>query len=126
MTVSRCTPVSRPVLRTPTPSARWPITATAVSREVRPEQGRPLALRRARLAGAASQHPPRLAGTVAVAHREISRPPLAVLGAVGIQAAEPREVVHGEGSQRHPSGGRPVTSCLLSYSGGRPTATKSG
>jgi hypothetical protein len=37
---------------------------------------------------------------------EIFGPPLAVLGAVGIQAAEAREVVHGWGSKRDQAAGQ--------------------
>ncbi len=59
------------------------------------EQGGPLALGETGLAGAAAEHAAGLVGAVATGHRQVSRAPLAVVGAVGIQAAEPREVVHG-------------------------------
>src|SRR5690606_18688599 len=61
------------------------------------EQGGALALGEAGLAGAAAEHPPRLPRPVAVGHGQVSGPPLAVVGAPGIQAAEAREVVHGAG-----------------------------
>jgi hypothetical protein len=59
------------------------------------EQGRPLPLGEAGLAGPTAEHSPLLARAVSAGHREISGPPLAMFGAVGIQAAEAREVVHG-------------------------------
>jgi hypothetical protein len=62
------------------------------------EQGRPLPLGAPGLAGAASEHPTLLLGAVAAGHGQVSGPPLAVLGAVGIQAAEARQVVHGVGT----------------------------
>ena len=61
------------------------------------EEGRPLALGESGLAGAASEHASGLAGSVAVRHGQVSGPPLAMLGAVGIQAAEARDVVHDTG-----------------------------
>jgi hypothetical protein len=74
-------------------------------REACVEQGRALALGEAGLAGAAAEHPPGLVGPVAMGDGEISGPPLAVVGAGGIQAAEARQVVHGEGSMvRSPRG----------------------
>jgi hypothetical protein len=59
------------------------------------EQGRPLPLGEAGLAGAAAEHTSLLVGTIATGHSQISGPPLAMLGALGILAAEAREVVHG-------------------------------
>jgi hypothetical protein len=58
------------------------------------EQGRPLPLREAGLAGPTAEHTPLLARAVSAGHGEISGPPLAMFGAVRIQAAEAREVVH--------------------------------
>jgi hypothetical protein len=59
------------------------------------EQGRPLALGEASLTGPAAEHAAGLAGAIAAGHREIWLASLAVVRAVVIQAAEPREVVHG-------------------------------
>src|SRR5438270_10220541 len=64
-------------------------------RQPRVEQGRPLPLGEAALAGGAAEHAPRLVGAVAARHGQVSGAPLAVLGAAGIQAAEAGEVVHG-------------------------------
>src|SRR3954471_17963728 len=63
-------------------------------REPGVEARRPLPLGESILAGAAPEHPPLLLVTVATGHGQISGPPLAILGAVGIEAAEAREVVH--------------------------------
>ena len=69
-----------------------------LGREPGVEQGRPLPLGEAVLAGPAAEHASLPAGAVASGHGQVSGPPLAMLGAVGIQAAEAREVVHGSGS----------------------------
>src|SRR4051812_35943223 len=63
--------------------------------EPRIEQGRALALGGSGLAGAASEQASGLVGPVSVGDGEVSGVPLAVFGAVGIQAAEARQVVHG-------------------------------
>ena len=76
--------------------------------EMGPEEDRALALGEAGLAGATSEHASRLGGAVAAGHREVSRPAFAVVGARGIQATEPREVVHDVTPQRHPQGGKRV------------------
>src|SRR5262249_3750687 len=55
------------------------------------EQRSSLTLGEPRLARAAAEHPPRLPWPVAVGHGQVSSPPLAVVGAFGIQAAEARE-----------------------------------
>src|SRR5512135_2875523 len=47
------------------------------------------------LAGAAAEHPAGLLRPVAAGHGQVSCPPPAVGGAIGIQAAEPGQVVHG-------------------------------
>ncbi len=59
------------------------------------EQGRPLAFGEAGLAGAAAEHASGLLGPVAAGHGQVSGPALTVFGAVGIQAAEASQVVHG-------------------------------
>jgi len=57
-------------------------------RQVGAEERGALALGEASLADAAAEQSAGLIGAVAMTHGEISGPPLAVLGAVGIQAAE--------------------------------------
>jgi len=52
------------------------------------EERCPLALGEAGLAGAASEHASGLAGAVAAGHGQVFGAPLAVVGAVDIQAAE--------------------------------------
>jgi len=52
------------------------------------ERGRALALGEAGLAGPAAEHASGLLGPVAAGHGQVSGPPLAVAGAVGIQAAD--------------------------------------
>src|SRR4051812_17210960 len=42
-----------------------------------------------------AEHAPRLVGAVAAGHGQVSGPPFAMLGALRIQAAEARKVVHG-------------------------------
>ena len=59
------------------------------------EEGRSLTLGEAGLADAAAEHTSLLARAVAAGHGQISGPPPAMLGAVGIQAAEAREVIQG-------------------------------
>jgi hypothetical protein len=76
-----------------------------------PEQGSPLALGEAGQAGAAPEHAARLVGAVAAGHGQISRVPLALIGASGIQAAEAPEVIHGAASKRESPRGR-ATSVL--------------
>src|SRR4051794_39177938 len=66
--------------------------------EVGAEERGALALGEASLAGSAAEHAAGFVRAVVVGHGEVSGPPLAVLGAVGIQAAEASEVVHGRGS----------------------------
>src|SRR4051794_13905208 len=73
-----------------------------------PEEDRAFALGEAGLAGAAAEHAPRLVGTVAAGHREVPRSAFAVVGAPGIQATEPREVVHDVTPQKHPQDGKRV------------------
>ena len=75
------------------------------------EQGRPLPLGEASLAGPAAEHASLPIGAVATGHRQISGPAIAVLGALRIQTAEAREVVHGVGSPRRSS--RLRVSCAL-------------
>jgi len=62
------------------------------------EEGRAFPLGESGLAGAAAKHAAGLAGTVAAGHRQVFGAPLAMVGAVFIQAAEAGEVVHGAGS----------------------------
>jgi hypothetical protein len=62
------------------------------------EEGCALALGEAGLAGAAVEHPALLIGPGALADTEVSGAALAGLGAVGIEAAEPGEVVHMAGA----------------------------
>src|SRR3954452_21797605 len=57
-------------------------------RQPRVEQGGPLPLGEAGLAGGAAEHAPLLARAVAAGHGQVSGPSLAMLGAAGIQAAE--------------------------------------
>src|SRR6185437_13608243 len=71
------------------------------------EQGRPLALGEAGLAGAAAEHAAGLIRAVAAGHTQVSGPPLAVVGAAGIQAAEAGQVVHGVGPAVRSSEGTP-------------------
>jgi hypothetical protein len=73
-----------------------------------PEEDRALALGEAVRAGAAAEHAPRLVGTVAAGHREVFRPAFAVVGALRIQATEPRKVVHDVTPQEHPQDGKRV------------------
>jgi hypothetical protein len=76
--------------------------------QVQAEQRGALAFREAGLASPASEHAASLLGSVAMGDGEISGPPLAVLGAVGIQAVEAGEVVHGQGSERDQPAGQSV------------------
>ena len=62
---------------------------------------------RAGAAGATAEHPPGLVGAIAAGHRQVCGAPLAMLGAVGIQAAEARQVVHGVGPAVRSSGWTP-------------------
>jgi hypothetical protein len=64
-------------------------------RQPRVEQRRPLPFGESRLAGLTTEHASLLAGAVSSGHGQISGPSLAMLGAVGIQAAEAGKVVHG-------------------------------
>src|SRR5262249_13336897 len=64
-------------------------------REPGVEQRRAPALGGAGLAGAAAEHAAGLLGAVAAGHRQIPGPPPAMVGALGIQATEAGEVVHG-------------------------------
>src|SRR5262249_43643805 len=84
------------------------------------EQRRPLALGEPALTGAAAGHAAGLVGAVATGHRQVSRAPLAVVGAVGIQAAEPREVVHGGVPERVSSREGGTSDLLNRYRGGPP------
>jgi hypothetical protein len=59
------------------------------------EEWCPLPLREASLASPAAEHASLFVRAVSAGHGEISGPPLPMFGAVGIQAAEAREVVHG-------------------------------
>jgi len=52
------------------------------------EQGRPLPLGEANLAGPAAEHASELVGAIATGHGQVSGPALAMLGALRIQAAE--------------------------------------
>jgi hypothetical protein len=79
-----------------------------LGREPGSEEDRALALGEAVQAGAAAEHAPGLVGAVATGHREVSRPAFAVVGALGIQATEPREVVHDVTPQKHPQNGKRV------------------
>jgi hypothetical protein len=69
-----------------------------LGREPGVEEGRPLPLGEADLTGTAPEQAALLVGAIAAGHGQVSGPPLAMFGAVGIQAAEPREVVHSSGS----------------------------
>jgi hypothetical protein len=63
--------------------------------EPRVEQRCPLPLGEAGLAGTTAEHASALVWPIAAGHGQISGSPFAMFGAVGIQAAEAREVVHG-------------------------------
>jgi hypothetical protein len=63
--------------------------------QVRAEQGCALSLGEAVAAGSASEEADRVVLTVATADGEIFPAPDAMIGAVGIQAAESGEIVHG-------------------------------
>jgi hypothetical protein len=65
-----------------------------LGRQSRAKVGRPLPLGKADLANAAPEHASLLMRAVATGHGQISGPPPAMLGAVGIEAAEPREILH--------------------------------
>ena len=98
MTVSGWTPVSRAVLRVPTPSATWARTARArVGREAGVEQGGALPLGEAGLAGGAAEQSAAALGAVAHGDGEVAVAALAVVGAAVGQAAEGGEVVGGHG-----------------------------
>jgi hypothetical protein len=58
------------------------------------EVRRPLPLGKTGLANAAPEHSPLLLGAVATGHGQISSPPLSMFRAIGIEAAEAREVIH--------------------------------
>jgi len=58
-------------------------------------QGRPFAFREALLAASTSQHAGVFFGSVAEADAEIIQAPAAVIGALGVLAAEVFQVVHG-------------------------------
>src|SRR5438309_908989 len=74
--------------------------STFPGREPGAEEDRPLALGGPHLTGAAPEHATGLVGAGATGHAQVSRTPLAMPGAGGIQAAERREVVHGAVSER--------------------------
>ena len=72
------------------PSATWWRTETAFSGGKRAsKRGVPLRSEKRDLQIRAAEHTARLPGSVAMGHGKISDPPLAVVGAFGIQAAEP-------------------------------------
>jgi hypothetical protein len=76
------------------------------------EEGRPFALGESGLASMAAEHASGLLGTIATGHCQVSSPTLAMFGAVGIQAAEAREVVHGAAPPMRSS--RLMASCVTS------------
>src|SRR5262249_18618371 len=84
------------------------------------EQRRPPALGEPALTGAAAEHAAGLVGPVAAGHRQVSRAPLAVVGAFAIQAAEPREVVHGAVPERVSSREGGTSDLLKRYRRGPP------
>jgi hypothetical protein len=65
-------------------------------RQSRVKEGCPLALGEAKLADTATEHASLLMRAVAAGYGQISGPSLAMLGAVGIEATEAREVIHDE------------------------------
>jgi hypothetical protein len=67
-----------------------------------------LAFGKARLAGAAPEHASGLVGAVAAGQGEVSQPSFAVVGALGIEAREAREVVHDSAPSMHPRDGNRV------------------
>jgi hypothetical protein len=76
------------------------------------EERSPFALREASLANSAAEHASGLLRAIATGHREISGSALAIFKALGIQAAEAREVVHGAAPPTRSS--RSTTSCVTS------------
>jgi hypothetical protein len=76
--------------------------------EMGAEEDCALAFGEAVSARATAEHAAGLVGTVATGDREISRPSFAVLGALGIEATEPREVVHDVSPQEHPQDAKQV------------------
>ena len=64
------------------------------------EEWRPLAFGEAALADPAAENAFGLFGSVAMRHGEISSPSFAVLGAVMIETAEEREVIHEKDSMK--------------------------
>src|SRR3954453_11677366 len=87
-------------------------------RQPRVEQGRPLALGEAGLAGGAAEHAPRLVGAVTAGDGQVSGPALTMLGAAGIQAAEARQVVHRAAPPVRSSGPDDDYAIPLGYSDG--------
>ncbi len=88
--------------------------------ELGAEEDRPLALGEPHLTGAAAEHATGLVGAVATGHGQISRTPLAMLGTVGIQAAELQEVVHGAVPKRVSSGENATSVLTKKYTMGPP------
>jgi len=76
------------------------------------EEGCSLSLREASLTSLTAEHASGLARAIATGHREISCSAFAVFGALGIQAAEAREVVHGAAPPVRSS--RMISSCVTS------------
>ena len=83
------------VPHTPRRCGRAPIShSLAQGGKPRIEVGRPLPLGETDLANAAPKHSPLLICAVATGHGEISGSSFSMLGAVGIEAAEAREIIH--------------------------------
>jgi hypothetical protein len=60
----------------------------------RAEQRRALAFGKSRLAGSATEHPTPMVRPMAAAHREVFASAFPIVGALGILAAKPRQIVH--------------------------------
>jgi hypothetical protein len=73
-----------------------------LGRESGAEENRALAFGESALAGATTEHAAGLLGTVSAGHGQISRPSLAVVGTLAIQATESSEVVHDAAPLKHP------------------------
>jgi hypothetical protein len=76
------------------------------------EERSPFALRETSLADLAAEHASGLLRAIATGHREISGSAFAAFRALGIQAAEAREVVHGAAPPARSS--RSTSSCVTS------------
>ena len=99
---------SRPVCRTPHPLVTCFGTDSTVSGgSWASKSGVPLPIGEASLARPAAEHAAHFVGAGAAGRGQVSGPPQAVVGTVGIQAAETGQVVHGSAPVGRSSGGSP-------------------